>query len=131
MKNTYRSIAIGADAIEVLRGINQTSEYVFLSAHGDPMSPDITLHILQRVLKWAGLDRIRFRDFRHAFFGLTLQDGVAEKKLSAMLGHYSAEIALDTCAHIATSMQKQAANAVGSFLSGALQPRPFKLNPKS
>ena len=30
-----------------------------------------------------------------------------------MLGHYSAGFTLDTYAHVATSMQKQAANAVG------------------
>jgi hypothetical protein len=44
------------------------------------------------------------------------------KTLSAMLGHYSAGFTLDTYAHVTTSMQKQAANAVGSFLSGTLQP---------
>ena len=52
---------------------------------------------------------------------LALQNGVDVKTLSAMLGHYSAGFTLDTYAHVTTSMQKQAANAVGSFLSGALR----------
>jgi len=60
-KNSYRNIAIGADAIEVLRGMNQTDEYVFQSPHGGPMSPDSVLHMLQRVLKRARLERIRLR----------------------------------------------------------------------
>ncbi len=38
-----------------------------------------------------------------------------------MLGHYSAGFTLDTYAHVTTSMQKQAANAVGNSLSGTLQ----------
>ena len=62
-----------------------------------------------------------FHDLRHTFSVLALQNGVDVKTLSAMLGHYSAGFTLDTYAHVTTSMQKQAANAVGNFLSGALQ----------
>ncbi len=64
-KNSYRNIAIGANAIEVLQGMGQSSEYVFPSPHGGPLSPDSVLHMLQRVLKRAGLERIRFHDLRH------------------------------------------------------------------
>ena len=121
-KNSYRNIAIGADAIEVLKGMKQKDEYIFPSPFGGPMSPDSVLHMLQRVLKRAGLERIRFHDLRHTFSVLALQNGVDVKTLSSMLGHYSAGFTLDTYAHVTTSMQKQAANAVGSFLSGTLQP---------
>ena len=120
-KNSYRNIAIGADALKVLKGMEQKDEYVFPSPFGGPMSPDSVLHMLQRVLKRAGLERIRFHDLRHTFSVLALQNGVDVKTLSAMLGHYSAGFTLDTYAHVTTSMQKQAANAVGSFLSGALR----------
>lgn len=121
-KNSYRNIAIGSDTIEVLKSMKQTSKYVFPSRNGGPMSPDSVLHMLQRVLKRAGLERIRFHDLRHTFSVLALQNGVDVKTLSSMLGHYSAAFTLDTYAHVTTSMQKQAANAVGSFLSGTLQP---------
>ena len=121
-KNSYRNIAIGADAIKVLKDMEQKDEYVFPSPFGGPMSPDSVLHMLQRVLKRAGLERIRFHDLRHTFSVLALQNGVDVKTLSAMLGHYSAGFTLDTYAHVTTSMQKQAANAVGNFLSGTLQP---------
>nr|WP_325185060.1 site-specific integrase [uncultured Oscillibacter sp.] len=121
-KNSYRNIAIGADTIDVLKGMEQKDEYVFPSPYGGPMSPDSVLHMLHRVLKRAGLERIRFHDLRHTFSVLALQNGVDVKTLSAMLGHYSAGFTLDTYAHVTTSMQKQAANAVGNFLSGTLQP---------
>ena len=120
-KNSYRNIAIGADAVKVLKGMEQKDEYVFPSPFGGPMSPDSVLHMLQRVLRRAGLERIRFHDLRHTFSVLALQNGVDVKTLSAMLGHYSAGFTLDTYAHVTTSMQKQAANTVGNFLSGALQ----------
>ncbi len=61
-KNSYRNIAIGADAVKVLNGMEQKDEYVFPSPYGGPMSPDSVLHMLQRVLKRAGLERIRFHD---------------------------------------------------------------------
>lgn len=77
--------------------------------------------MLQRVLKRAGLERIRFHDRRHTFSVLALQNGVDVKTLSAMLGHYSAGFTLGTYAHVTTSMQKRAANAVGNFLSGDLR----------
>ena len=121
-KNSYRNIAIGADSTKVLKGMEQKDEYVFPSPYGGPMSPDSVLHMLQRVLKRAGLERIRFHDLRHTFSVLALQNGVDVKTLSAMLGHYSAGFTLDTYAHVTTSMQRQAANAVGNFLSGTLQP---------
>ena len=121
-KNSYRNIAIGTDAIEALRGIEQKDEYVFPSPYGGPMSPDSVLHMLQRVLKRTGLERIRFHDLRHTFSVMALQNGMDVKTLSAMLGHYSAGFTLDTYAHVTTSMQKQAANAVGNFLSDTLQP---------
>ncbi len=43
------------------------------------MSPDSVLHMLQRVLKRAGLPRIRFHDLRHTFATMALQNGVDVK----------------------------------------------------
>ena len=40
---------------------------------------------------------------------------------SGMLGHYSAGFTLDTYTHVTTSAKKEAANTMGSILSGALQ----------
>ena len=120
-KNSYRNIAIGADTIGVLKSMSCASDYVFPSPNGGPISPDSVLHMLQRALKRAGLERIRFHDLRHTFSVLALQNGVDIKTLSAMLGHYSAGFTLDTYAHVTTSMQKQAANAAGTFLSDAVR----------
>ena len=122
-KNSYRCVAIGSDAIAILKEKqikeNGFSEYIFPSPTGEPMSPDSVLHMLQRVLKRAGLKKIRFHDLRHTFATMALQNGVDVKTLSGMLGHYSAGFTLDTYAHVTTAMQTNAAKAVGSFLSDA------------
>lgn len=86
------------------------------------MSPDSVLHMLQRVLKRAGLERVRFHDLRHTFATLALQNGVDVKTVSGMLGHYSAGFTLDIYAHVTTAAQREAANTMGNVLSGAVRP---------
>ena len=84
------------------------------------MCPDAMLKMLHRVLKRAGLPKIRFHDLRHTFATLALQNGVDVKTLSGLLGHYSAGFTLDTYAHVNLSMKQDAASKVGSFLAEAL-----------
>ena len=81
------------------------------------MSPDSVLHMLQRVLKRAGLPRIRFHDLRHTFATMALQNGVDIKTVSSMLGHYSAGFTLDTYAHVTTDAQLKAAQTMGNIRS--------------
>ena len=122
-KNAYRTLPLSADAINVLmqqRRKTGNSEWVFPSPTGGPMSPDSVLHMLQRVLKRAGLPRIRFHDLRHTFATLALQNGVDVKTVSGMLGHFSAGFTLDTYAHVTTSAKREAAKTMGNILSGAV-----------
>ena len=84
------------------------------------MSLNSVLHMLHRVLKRAGLTRVRFHDLRHTFATLALQNGVDVKTVSGMLGHYSAGFALDTYAHMTTAAQKEAARAMKRVLTTAL-----------
>ena len=122
-KNAYRTLPLSADAISVLK-IQKckvgNSEWVFPSPTGGPMSPDSVLHMLQRVLKRAGLPRIRFHDLRHTFATMALQNGVDVKTVSSMLGHYSAGFTLDTYAHVTTDAQLKAAQMMGNILSRAV-----------
>ena len=55
-KNSYRTLSIGSDAIEILTGQRQkvSGEYVFPSPTGGPISPDSVLNMLHRVLGRAG-----------------------------------------------------------------------------
>ena len=121
-KNSYRSVSIGHDAVEILKEQRRktNSEYVFPSSTGGPISPDSILHMLHRVLKRAGLPRIRFHDMRHTFATVALQNGVDIKTVSGMLGHYSAGFTLDTYAHVTTQAQRQAADTMANILSDAV-----------
>ena len=120
-KNSYRSVSIGQDAVEILKEQRKKadSEYVFPSPTGGPISPDSVLKMLHRVLKRAELPKIRFHDMRHTFATVALQNDVDIKTVSGMLGHYSAGFTLDTYAHVTTAAQRQAANTMSSILSDA------------
>lgn len=121
-KNSYRTVSIGADAVGILiqQKEKSHSEYVFSSPTGGPISPDSVLHMLHRVLKRAGLPKVRFHDLRHTFATLALQNGVDVKTVSGMLGHYSAGFTLDTYAHVTTQAQRQAADTMGGVLAQSI-----------
>ena len=121
-KNAYRTLPLSADAIDVLKTQEKkcgNSQYVFPSPTGGPISPDSVLHMLHRVLKRAGLPKVRFHDLRHTFATLALQNGVDIKTVSGMLGHFSAGFTLDTYAHVTTATQKEAANTMEKVLANA------------
>ena len=117
-KNSYRNISISQDAVAMLTQMeaHRSSDYVFPSSTGGPISPDSVNNMLHRVLKRAGLPSIRFHDLRHTFATLALQNGVDIKTVSGMLGHFSAGFTLDTYAHVTTSAQKEAAKTMGNVL---------------
>ena len=97
------------------------------------MSPDSVLHMLQRVLKRAGLPRIRFHDLRHTFATHALTSGVDVKTLSGILGHTRAAFTLDTYTHTTGDMQKRAAEIVDEFLTDIFgeELKPWQENEKT
>ena len=122
-KNAYRTLPLAEDTIAVLKEQKKKaggSPWVFPSPTGGPISPDSVLHMLHRVLKRAGLPRVRFHDLRHTFATLALQNGVDVKTVSGMLGHFSAGFTLDTYAHVTTAAQKEAARTMEKVLMAAL-----------
>ena len=123
-KNAYRTLPLAEDTVSVLKEQRKkvgNSPWVFPSPNGGPISPDSVLHMLHRVLKRAGLPKVRFHDLRHTFATLALQNGVDVKTVSGMLGHFSAGFTLDTYAHITSAAQRQAAQTMGSVLAGTIQ----------
>lgn len=122
-KTPYRTLPLAKDTIDALDQQKKkvgSSPWVFPSPRDGPMSPGSVLHMLHRVLKRAGLTRVRFHDLRHTFATLALQNGVDVKTVSGMLGHYSAGFTLDTYAHMTTAAQKEAARAMERVLTTAL-----------
>ena len=70
----------------------------------------------KKLLKCAGLPDIRFHDLRHTCATLLLGRNVNPKIVSAMLGHASIAITLDTYSHVLPNMQNEAAKAMEDAL---------------
>ena len=118
-KNAYRTLPLAEDTVSVLKEQRRkvgSCPWVFPSPNGGPISPDSVLHMLHRVLKRAGLPKVRFHDLRHTFATLALQNGVDIKTVSGMLGHFSAGFTLDTYAHVTSAAQRQTAQTMGNIL---------------
>lgn len=122
-KNADRPLPLAEDTISVLleeKKKASNSLWVFPSPNGGPISPDSLLNMLHRVLKRAGLPKVRFHDFRHTFTTRALQNGVDIKMVSGMLGHFAAGFTLDTYAHLTGADQRQSAQTMGNVFSGSL-----------
>lgn len=73
------------------------------------MSPDSVLHMLQRVLKRAGLPRIRFHDLRHSHISLLIDQGFSAVAIADRVGHESIDITYNY-AHLFPSKQTEMAD---------------------
>ena len=119
-KNAYRTLPLARDTVDVLNQQKKkvgSCPWVFPSPTGSPMSPDSVLHMLHRVLKRAGLPRVRFHDLRHTFATHALASGVDAKTLSRILGHTKASFTLDTYTHVTGDMHRNAAEIVGNVIT--------------
>lgn len=64
-KNAYRTLPLAEDTVSILLEQKEKvggSPWVFPSPTGGPISPDSVLHMLHRVLKRAGLPKVRFHE---------------------------------------------------------------------
>lgn len=92
------------------------SSLVFTNKVGGPLyGPFVTRH-LQKVLKEAGLRRIRFHDLRHFAASMLLSMGVELVVIQKTLGHSSITTTANLYAHILPELQEQAAERIGEFL---------------
>ena len=127
-KNAYRTLPLAKDTIDVLNQQKKkvgSCPWVFPSPTGGPMSPDSVLHMLHRVLKRAGLPRVRFHDLRHTFATASLEHGMDIKPLSTIIGHVSSTTTLNTYAHITDAMRQNAADKIDRGI-GRAEPKPMR-----
>ena len=108
--------------VELLTEMKQTAEkeWMFPSPvkENAPRDPSAVYRRFQLILERANCKKVRFHDLRHTFATMAIENGMDVKTLSAMIGHVSAETALDIYSHITDTMQKQAAAKIGCEIGG-------------
>ena len=118
-KNAYCTLPLSADAISVLmhqRRKTGSSEWVFPSPSGGPMSPGSVLHMLQRVLKRAGLPRIRFHDLRHTCATMLCRRKISLRDIQLWLGHSTYQTTADIYTHLDYRDKMNTANAAADMV---------------
>ena len=88
---------------------------VFCNEYGSPIDGKGLLKSFHRLLKRAGLPRVRFHDLRHTAATFMLEDGTPLKVVSEILGHSSVAITADLYMHVTPGMQAEAARARGKL----------------
>ena len=122
-----RSVGLAASAMEALRdhlarqleemerigSLYHPGGFVFANESGGIINPsNLRNRSFARLLKRAGLPKIRFHDLRHTCATLLLSRNVDPKIVSEMLGHSSVSITLDIYSHVLPTMQKNAVQAL-------------------
>jgi len=129
-EQSRRTIPIPDDIVEALRRhkARQAEErllmgeayedhgLVFCQANGQRIDPRNFTQYFERLLRQAGLPRIRFHDGRHTFATLMLELGEAPKTVQTMLGHTKISTTLDLYTHVSLDLEKKAAAKLNAVL---------------
>ncbi|MDP9363622.1 MAG: site-specific integrase, partial [Chloroflexota bacterium] len=91
---------------------------VVCTGEGNVVNPANVDRSFARLVRAAGVQRIRFHDLRHTHATWLLAAGQPVKVVSERLGHARVSITLDTYAHVLPDMQERAVEAFGSVLFG-------------
>jgi len=128
-----RVIDLDTETVELLRAHRDQqgreradwgSEYVdrglvVTKENGGSVHPDSFSQTFERVVRNAGLRRIRLHDLRHTHATLAIKAGVPVKVISERLGHESPAFTLRQYAHVLPGMQAEAAAQVADVLAAA------------
>jgi len=87
----------------------EASGWVFTNAYGEPVHPHSISQAFERIVRRAGIPRIRLHDLRHTHGTLLIKEGVPVKVVSERLGHNNPVFTIDTYQHVLPGMQAQAA----------------------
>lgn len=126
-----RSMPLGPTALDSLKRLRRRQleerlsvgpgykeqDLVLASAVGTSISPANVRRAFERILKSAGVERVRFHDLRHTHASLLLARGIHPKVVSERLGHASIAITLDTYSHVLPVLQEEAACDLDAWLA--------------
>lgn len=74
--------------------------FIVTNPCGSYIEPRTFSDYYAQILKLAGLQHFTFHALRHTFASRAMEQGMDEKTLSAILGHYSVAFTMDTYAHV-------------------------------
>jgi integrase len=94
----------------------QDYDLVFANANGGPICPDNLDRDFDRLVKLAGVKRIRIHDCRHTYATLALANGENPKTVSETMGHTDIAFTLRVYGHFQPEQRKALAERMESLL---------------
>ena len=89
---------------------------VFTSTTGTPFEPRNLDRHWKDLRESAGLPSLRFHDLRHSCAAILVELGVHPRVAMEMLRHTQISMTMDTYAHVASKMQREAAASLETAL---------------
>lgn len=114
-KTGKRVAVLSKAAVEVFKGLPQTSEWVFASPFTDGPLRDIR-GTLKAACKLAKIEEIRMHDLRHSFASFAVKSGLSLYVTGALLGHRAAATT-QRYAHLADDTLRQSVEAVSAAMA--------------
>lgn len=96
----------------------EIAHLAFAAANGKPVNPDNLRRDYERLVKLAGVPRIRIHDQRHTHVTLALASGGNIKAISRRIGHAQTSLTMDIYAHVLPEQHREVADKVGAILFG-------------
>jgi integrase len=90
--------------------------FVFTTGIGTPLDARGVIRAFDRILKDAGLPKIRFHDLRHSAATLLLAQGVSPRYVSELLAHSSVSFTMQTYAHVLDQTKREVAAQMDAIL---------------
>ncbi|ROO30411.1 integrase [Salinisphaera orenii MK-B5] len=115
-QRTTHRVPLSAPAMELLAGIEPSSEYVFPGSGGQPQK-DLK-KTWASVCELAEIEGVRIHDLRHTYAAQLVSAGLSLPIIGALLGHTQADTT-QRYAHLMDDPLREATERVGSIVSGA------------
>ncbi len=90
--------------------------FVFAHSDGSPLDGSVVTHQFQKLLKRAGMPRMRFHDLRHGCASLLLAQGISARVVMETLGHSTITTTMNIYGHVMPSLRQEAADAMDRVL---------------
>lgn len=117
MRVTVCELRTSVPALEASWGpAYEPNDLVFTREDGSPLRPDYVSHLFVRLVRRAGVPRIRLHDLRHTNASLALAAGVPLKVVSHRLGHSALAITSDLYTDVIPAVAQDAADRIASLL---------------
>jgi integrase len=96
----------------------QEQKLIFTTRAGTPVDTTNVLHGFQKILRDAGLPKMRFYDLRHTHASLLIAEGVHPKKIAERLGHASIKLTMDLYGHLFEGSDTESAEKMQKIFGG-------------